>query len=218
MATIDPAAALSTFALILPAELPDKTFIATLVLATRFRRFPVWLGVASAFFVQTLIAVTLGGLLSLLPTRVVAAAAAVLFAIGAIVLFRGGLESRREAEAERAELLDEEAAALDEAAARMGADEGRTSGWKIFATSFVVLFVAEWGDLSQLLTAGQAARTGEPLSVFLGAWTALVVVSGAAVLAGAWLQKRVPLQRVRFISAGILAVLTVVALVEVVRG
>lgn len=219
MASIDPAASLSTFALILPSELPDKTFVATLVLATRYRKGPVWIGVAGAFFVQCAIAVTLGGLLSLLPSRLVAAAAATLFAIGAIVLLRGGLESRRAAEAEAAEVQTQEAQALDEVAARVGATgEGQTSTLRIVATSFLVLFVAEWGDLSQLLTAGQAARTGEPLSVFIGAWTALLVVSGLAVLAGSWLQQRIPMHRVRFVSAGILAILTVVAIIEVIRG
>jgi len=219
VASIDPAAALSTFALILPSELPDKTFVATLVLATRYRKGPVWIGVAAAFFVQCTIAVTLGGLLSLLPSRLVAAAAATLFAIGAIVLLRGGLESRRAAEAETAAMLDEESQALDEVAARVGAaGEGHTSTVRIVATSFLVLFVAEWGDLSQLLTAGQAARTGEPLSVFIGAWTALLVVSGLAVVAGSWLQQRIPMHRVRFVSAAILAVLTVVAIIEAIRG
>jgi len=219
VASIDQAAALSTFALILPSELPDKTFVATLVLATRYRKGPVWIGVAAAFFVQCTIAVALGGLLSLLPSRLVAAAAATLFAIGAIVLLRGGLESRRVAEAETAAMLDAESQALDEVAARVGATgEGHTSTVRIVATSFLVLFVAEWGDLSQLLTAGQAARTGAPLSVFIGAWAALLVVSGLAVVAGSWLQQRVPMHRVRFVSAAILAVLTVVAIIEAIRG
>jgi len=218
MSAIDVGAAVSTFALILPAELPDKTFVATLVLATRFRHLPVWIGVSAAFFVQTLIAVTLGGLLSLLPTRLVAAAACLLFIIGAIFLFRGGMESRREAEAESQEMLAEEAKELEDVAQRVGVVEGEASPMKIAATAFLVLFVAEWGDLSQLLTAGQAARTGEPLSVFIGAWTALVIVGGAAVLAGTWLQRRIPLQRVRFISAGILTILAVIAAAGAIRG
>ena len=68
MTGIDLALAVTAFALIFPAELPDKTFIATLVLSTRFRQWPVWLGVSSAFAVQVVIAVTAGGLLALLPT------------------------------------------------------------------------------------------------------------------------------------------------------
>ncbi|MFM7598002.1 MAG: TMEM165/GDT1 family protein [Actinomycetota bacterium] len=50
-----------------------------------------------------------------------------------------------------------------------------------------MLFTAQWGDLSQLFTAGMAARTGSPVSVFIGAWVALIVVAGIAVLVGGWL-------------------------------
>ncbi len=85
-------------------------------------------------------------------------------------------------------------------------------------TSFVVLFTAEWGDLSQLLTAGLAARTDEPLSVFLGSWTALLLVSGIAVLVGTWLQSRVPLWRIRLVSGGILTALAVWTAVEFVQA
>ena len=47
-----------------------------------------------------------------------------------------------------------------------------------------MLFAAEWGDLSQLLTISMIAKYGHPLSVFVGAWAALLVVSGLAVLVG----------------------------------
>jgi putative Ca2+/H+ antiporter (TMEM165/GDT1 family) len=207
---IDLAIVVTTFALILPAELPDKTFIATLVLATRFRRLWVWLGVAAAFFIQVLIAVTAGGLLALLPQRLVLGVTFLLFAVGAVIMIKGGLASRAEEQAEEA---DEEA----EIASR--ADEQHpTSALRIFATSFVILFTAEWGDLSQLLTAGLAARTGEPLSVFLGSWAALLVVSGVAVLVGAWLRTRVPIWRIRLVSGGILTALAIWTAVEFVQA
>ena len=181
---IDIAIIATTFALIFPAELPDKTFVATLVLATRFRHLWVWLGVAAAFFVQVLIAVTAGGLLALAPQRLVLAITFALFAIGAFVMIKGGLSSRAEEQAEEA---DEEA--------------------EIFVVSFVILFTAEWGDLSQLLTAGLAARTDEPLSVFIGSWSALLVVSALAVLVGSWLRTRVPIWRIRLVSGAILTAL-----------
>lgn len=196
---IDVAIVLTTFALIFPAELPDKTFVATLVLATRFRRLWVWLGVAAAFAVQVLIAVTAGGLLALAPQRLVLAITFVLFATGAYVMIRGGLSSRT---AESEQEADEEAEITDRAA-----DEDPTSAVRIFVVSFVILFTAEWGDLSQLLTAGLAARTGEPLSVFVGSWTALLLVSGIAVLVGAWLRTRVPIWRIRLVSGAILTAL-----------
>ena len=196
---IDLAIVVTTFALIFPAELPDKTFVATLVLATRFRHLWVWLGVASAFFVQVLIAVTAGGLLALAPERLVLAITFVLFVVGAVVMIRGGLASRA---AEQADEEDEEAVIADRAQAQPA-----TSPLRIFAVSFVILFTAEWGDLSQLLTAGLAARTGEPLSVFIGSWAALLLVSAIAVLVGAWLRTRVPIWRIRLVSGAILTAL-----------
>jgi Ca2+/H+ antiporter, TMEM165/GDT1 family len=207
---IDVAIVLTTFALIFPAELPDKTFIATLVLATRFTRLWVWLGVAAAFAVQVLIAVTAGGLLALAPQRLVLAVTFVLFAVGSYVMVKGGLASRA---TELAQEADEEEEISTKAAA-----QDATSPVRILVTSFVILFTAEWGDLSQLLTAGLAARTDEPLSVFIGSWSALLVVSGMAVLVGAWLRARIPIWRIRLISGGILAVLAAWTAVEFVRA
>ena len=58
-----------------------------------------------------------------------------------------------------------------------------------------MLFAAEWGDLSQIVTAGLAARSGDPLSVFVGSWVALALVAGLAVLVGNQLSHRLPLDR-----------------------
>lgn len=198
---IDLAVIATTFALILPAELPDKTFIATLVLATRFRHLWVWIGVAAAFAVQVAIAVLAGGLLALLPQRIVLGVTFLLFAAGAFIMIRGGLASR----ASELKAQQEEA---DEVESRTGS-EGTTTALRTVLVSFVVLFTAEWGDLSQLLTAGLAARSGQPLSVFIGSWLALLVVSGLAVLAGSWLRSRVPLWRIRLVSGAILTALAI---------
>src|SRR5690606_27686731 len=129
-----------TFGAIFVVELPDKTFIATLVLSTRFRPLLVWLGVGLAFAVQTGIAVALGKAAAFLPTDVVRAAAMVMFLLGAVLLFR-------EARGADEEELETEQEFAEKAAAR-----GEVHGLKIVLTSFLVLFAAEWGDLSQLLT------------------------------------------------------------------
>ena len=150
----------TAFALIFPVELPDKTFVATLVLATRYRPLLVWIGVSAAFVVQCLVAVVAGGLLSLLPSALVGAVAGALFLVGAVVLWRGAASADAEETAEEQEVAAETTAELH--------------GFKVVATSFGVLFLAEWGDLSQLLTAGLAARYHDPLSVFVGSWLALV--------------------------------------------
>ena len=207
---IDIAIVLTTFALIFPAELPDKTFIATLVLATRYRHLWVWIGAVAAFGVQMVIAVVAGGLLALLPQRLVLGITFVLFAAGAALLIKGGLESRAE---EAREVADEEAAISSRAE-----QQNPSSALRVFVTTFVILFTAEWGDLSQLLTAGLAARTGSPMSVFIGAWAALIAVSGLAVLVGRWLRDRVPIWRIRLISGALLAGLAVWTAIEFVKA
>jgi putative Ca2+/H+ antiporter (TMEM165/GDT1 family) len=191
--------ALTAFVAVAPVELPDKTFVATLVLSTRYPPLPVWLGVVAAFGVQGLVAVLAGTLLAQLPTRPVALVAAALFAVGAVILLRAarrGEPSEQESEAEYAEKIA----------------EPRT-GWRAAGTSFLVLFTAEWGDLSQLLTAGLVASGKPALPVFVGSWAALAAVSGTAVLLGRWLMKRVKLSLVRYVAASICAVLAVMTLI-----
>jgi putative Ca2+/H+ antiporter (TMEM165/GDT1 family) len=191
--------ALTALALIVPVELPDKTFVATLVIATRYPPLPVWLGVVAAFGIQCLVAVTAGQLLSELPDRPVTLAAAALFAIGAVVLLRGA----RRAETVEAEQEREYAGKI-----ALGVRSRRA-----VLTSFLVLFTAEWGDLSQLLTAGLVASGKPGIPVFIGSWAALALVSGAAVLLGRWLLRRIRLEVVRYVAAGVCAVLAAVTLV-----
>src|SRR5437868_3463691 len=83
------AVAAITFGVIFLAELPDKSMIASLVLGTRYRSLHVWLGAAAAFAVHVVIAVTAGGLLSLLPHRLVQSIVAALFLVGAAILIFG---------------------------------------------------------------------------------------------------------------------------------
>ncbi len=192
-------AALAAFVLIVPVELPDKTFVATLVLATRYPPLPVWIGVVIAFGVQSAIAAAAGRLLTLLPTRPVQLIAAGLFLIGAIIMFRGA----RRADLERENTEREYASRVS--AAR--------SGVRAATFSFLVLFTAEWGDLSQILTASLVASGQPAWPVFVGSWAGLAVVSGAAVLLGKVLLRRVRLAVVRFVAAGVCALLAAVTAV-----
>ncbi|BCB80747.1 hypothetical protein Pflav_071570 [Phytohabitans flavus] len=92
------------------------------------------------------------------------------------------------------------------------------SGLRAAGASFVVLFTAEWGDLSQLLTAGLVASGKPAIPVFFGSWAALAVVSGLAVLLGRWLLRRVRLSLVRYVAAGVCAVLCVITVIGAVTG
>jgi len=194
------------FVAILLVELPDKTMIATLVLSTRYRRRPVLAGASAAFAVQCVVAVTAGGLLHLLPHRILEAAVALLFAAGAVLLFR---ESRAGVDTEQAEEVELAAGTPAEAV---------LSDRRIFGLSFGVLFAAEWGDASQLATAGLVARYGQPVAIGLGAFLALVGVAAVAVLIGRAILRRVPLRLVHRVAAGMFAVFAVLAGVAAVRG
>ena len=191
------------FGAIFVVELPDKTFIAALVLSTRYKPFAVWVGVGLAFLVQTLIAVIAGHLATFLPDSLIKIVALVIFLVGGILLIR----SAPGADAEEKEQEEEYAAK---------AVESRT-GLRAVTTSFLVLFAAEWGDLSQLLTISMIAKYGHPLSVFVGAWTALLAVSGLAVLSGRVLLRYVKLSVVHYIGGGVCLLLAVVTAVELLR-
>jgi len=195
------------FAAIFVVELPDKTFIATLVLATRFRPLFVWIGVCLAFLVQTIVAVTVGGLLAQLPKGPVEVFAALMFLIGGIILIRGAGQA------------DEEEKETEEEFAHKGA--ATAVGLKAVAVSFSVLFLAEWGDLSQLLTASMVLRFHDALSVFVGAFLALATVSALAAVLGRALLTRVRLATIRRAGGGVcllLALLTVLQIVGVVSA
>ncbi|MEO6142957.1 MAG: TMEM165/GDT1 family protein [Dermatophilaceae bacterium] len=195
------AIALTAFLLIFPIELPDKTFIATLVLATRYKPLPVWIGVSSAFAVQTVIAVTLGGLLGRLPRTPVEIFAGLMFLAGSFILIRGA----GKADAEEAEAEHE-----FEAKTKAG-----IHGWRAVLASFLVLFVAEWGDLSQLLTAGLVVKYQDPVSVGVGAFLALATVSALGAVLGRALLKRIRLSTIRRIGGGVCLLLAVVSLLQV---
>ena len=191
------------FGTIFVVELPDKTFIAALVLSTRYKPLAVWVGVGLAFLAQTLIAVLAGHLATYLPEMLVRSVALVIFLVGAVVLFRaapGADEEEKETEEEYAGK----------------ATEART-GLKAVGASFLVLFAAEWGDLSQLLTVSMIAKYGEPVSVFIGAWAALLTVSGLAVLAGRVLLRHIRLSTVHYVGSAVCLVLAGVTAWEILR-
>lgn len=194
-------AALIAFGVILLVELPDKTLVASLVLSTRYRPRPVLLGVAAAFAVQCAIAATAGGVITLLPRRAVEAVVAVLFAIGAFLLIRESFDTGDD---------DVDLAERRETA----------PFWRIVATSFGVLFAAEWGDASQIATAGLVARhrgVTHAIATAVGAWVALVVVAAIAVVAGRLVVRRIPLHLVHRVAGVVFAAFAVVAAVAAIQ-
>lgn len=180
---------LVSFALIFPVELPDKTFVAALVLSTRYSPLAVWVGVGLAFAVQCLVAVTAGRAVGFLPEWIVHLVSTAMFLIGAIILIRS------------APAADEEEHNQEESFAAKAAPERR--GLRAVTASFLVLFAAEWGDLSQILTLNLVAKYGSPVEVFIGSWAALLAVSGLAVVGGRVLLRYLRLSLLHYIAGGV---------------
>jgi putative Ca2+/H+ antiporter (TMEM165/GDT1 family) len=179
------AVAATVFALLFPAELPDKTALASLILGSRYRTGFVFAGIAAALAVHVAFAVALGSLLTLLPHRAVEAVV-VLFLAGALLLLRG-----RRGHGD------------DYVSAR----ESRTSFWRVAATSFTVILVAEFGDLTQILTAGLAARYHDPVAVGIGSVLALWSVAAIAITVGRGLLKVIPLIWITRAAAAVMLIL-----------
>jgi putative Ca2+/H+ antiporter (TMEM165/GDT1 family) len=201
---VDLAVVAVAFAAIFVVELPDKTFIATLVLATRYRPLAVWVGVGLAFLVQTLIACTVGQVVTYLPHRVVEVVAGLIFLAGGVILLR---------EAPKADAG--EAETEEEYAAKATAPK---TGLAAVGASFLVLFAAEWGDLSQLLTISLVGRYHDAVSVFVGAWGALLVVSGLAVIAGRFLLRHMRLSTIHYVGAAVCFLLAGVTAYQIATG
>ena len=180
------AVAATVFAVIFPAELPDKTALASLVLGSRYRPAYVFAGAAAAFAVHVGLAVAAGSLLGLLPHRPLEAVVALLFAVGAVLLLRG-----RHGDA-------------DEYVEVHGKEPGF---WRVAWMSFAVILVAEFGDLTQIATASLAARYQDPLSVGAGALLALWAVAALAIVGGRSLLKVIPLIWITRIAAVIMLVM-----------
>ena len=152
---------LSVYGIVFLAELPDKTALAALVLATRHKPLPVFLGAAAALTIQSVVAIAAGQLFSLLPHRLVHIVSGGVFLVSAIAMWLRKNDDD------------------DESLTAHSVDFWRAA-WAVF----VVIFIAEWGDLTQIATAALAARYAAPVAVFVGATAALWSVTGIAIFVG----------------------------------
>ena len=188
---------LSTFSLIFVAELPDKTAFATLLMATRGNPYAIFVGVAAAFVIQSLVAVIFGSAIGLLPPKWVHLAAGILFLIFA------GLALKRDQ-------------TTDEASPNTSSipSSFSTAVWN----SFLVIFIAEWGDLTQLATASLSARYHDPITIFTSAILALWSVTAIAIFAGNQLKDVVSSKLLTRLSAAAFGIVGLYFMFQSFRG
>jgi putative Ca2+/H+ antiporter (TMEM165/GDT1 family) len=188
--------ALAVFPLVFLAELPDKTMFASLVLASRGSPRAVWIGAAGAFAVHVVIATTIGvGLFRVLPHRIVEAVVAVMFLVGAVFAIR-------EKPDDEVDLVERET----------------MTHRQVAVAAFVVVFVAEWGDLTQILTANLAAHYHSALSVGVGSVLALWSVALIAVVGGQSLVRFINVVVLHRCMAVVLVILAIVTAASAIRG
>lgn len=194
----------ATFALVIPAELPDKTFISCIILASRHRALAVWIGGASALVLQAGIAVAAGRLLILLPHTALHALVAALFLASGLYLL---VVPEKRASTSGAAIARREETSDPAGAARPFV--------RPLLTTFTVVALAEFGDVTQVLIANLAARFRDPWPVFLGASLGFVLVSALGVIGGRSIVRLVPLTVVRRLSGFALVALGLYSLVSI---
>jgi putative Ca2+/H+ antiporter (TMEM165/GDT1 family) len=190
---------LGIFALMFLLELPDKTMIAMVVMSTRARPSSIVLGASSAFVVQMGIAVAAGGLISLLPVRAKDAVV--------VALFLGGAAYLLLVREENVEEEGEKEAQAERSATRM----------REILTAFTVIFIGEFGDLTQIQAANFSAKTHRPIEVFVDASLAMISVSFVGAYGGRMLQRVVPLARIRLLGGVVFLGLGIYTLVQLIR-
>jgi putative Ca2+/H+ antiporter (TMEM165/GDT1 family) len=183
------------FGTVFAAEVPDNSGLASLVLGTRYRPAGVVAGAFAAFAVHVVLAVTCGSLLALLPHKIVQIAVAVVFLAGAVLVLR----------------TDDD----DDDEARLKADAA--GFWAVAATSFVVILLAELGDLSDIVIANLAARYHDPVAVGIGSVLALWAVVALAIVGGRGLQRILPIRWIARLAALLMVVMAGFTLVEAIR-
>jgi len=178
------------FGLVFLAELGDKSQLVCMALAARHRHWPVLVGAVAAFLLLNTLAVVFGaGLSHWVPERVLAAIVAMLFAGFGILSLRA-----REEEGQ--------------------GDIEERSGHGIFVTTFLMIFLAEMGDKTQIAVAGMAS-TLPIIPVWIGATLALITTSALGVVAGRKLLRRIPIHRLHQISGVFFLILAAFALTKV---
>jgi Ca2+/H+ antiporter, TMEM165/GDT1 family len=159
----------TTFALISLAEIGDKSQLVCMTLATRHRALPVMVGVSLAFIILNLLAVAFGATVAaFIPQWVTALTVGALFGLFGVQMLRNGDEDEDDDE-----------------------DVEEKSGHSVIITTFLLIFMAEFGDKTQLAVAGLSGSY-DPIAVWIGGTVALIFISALGVVAGRKILSKIP--------------------------
>ncbi|MDD5097171.1 MAG: TMEM165/GDT1 family protein [Candidatus Omnitrophica bacterium] len=88
--------------------------------------------------------------------------------------------------------------------------------WKVFVATFGAVFFAELADKTQLVGIGMAAKTGKPISVWLGSVSAYIIVTIISVILGTLMAKFIKPELIRYIGASLFIVMGTLMLLKVI--
>ncbi|KAH3829904.1 transmembrane protein 165-like [Dreissena polymorpha] len=186
---------IASLSMIIVSELGDKTFFIAAIMAMRHSRATVLAGALGALVVMTFLSAMLGFATTIIPRKVTHYASSILFAVFGLKMLKDGwYMSPDEAQEEYKEVQEELKKKEDERlTGTQDIETGIIRGPKrnilnlifsaIFIEAFVLTFLAEWGDRSQIATIILAARE-DVYGVMLGGFLGHAMCTGLAVLAG----------------------------------
>ncbi len=182
-----------TAVLVFMAEIGDKSQIVCMTLAARHRGLPVLLGAVVAFAVLNLLAVVFGVIVAnSIPEIYVASVVALLFLLFGLQSLFSGQEDINQDEAPK------------------------LSSHSLLITAFLMIFIAEFGDKTQIAVAGLSARF-DAAGVWLGATLALTVTSALAVWVGRRLLQRIPIHLMQRLSGMVFLLIGLFAVMQILQ-
>ncbi|WP_392477456.1 TMEM165/GDT1 family protein [Nostoc sp. C110] len=194
--------------LITVSELGDKTFFIAVILAMHHPRRLVFIGVTAALAAMTILSVLFGQAVSLLPKAYIHYAEIVLFlAFGIKLLYDA---SKMSSAACDTEVVQEAEAAVKQADLEL---PKKKTSLAIVIEAFILTFMAEWGDRTQIATIALAAGNN-PIGVTVGAILGHAICAAIAVIGGKMIAGRISERQLTFVGGCLFLVFGVVAAIE----
>lgn len=212
-------ALVASFSVILVSELGDKTFIITAILAMKNSRLPVFIASALALFSMTVLSVGMGVAVTMIPKVYTHYASIVLFLCFGLKMLKEAHDMRKDSGEETSEFEEVERSLEEhnggaEQAAKLAAEESWTKKFTkslyvapLLIKVFTMVFVAEWGDRSQISTIILAARE-DVVGVFVGSFVGHVLCTGLAVIGGRFVAEMISVKTSKYQFAHTLPIAT----------
>ena len=189
------------------SELGDKTFFIAVILSIHHPRRLVFAGVVAALSAMTVLSVALGQVASLLPKDYIHYAKIVFF-----IAF--GLKLIYDANKMAVSATEEVAEEAQEAVEKADLDNSQQkSVWSILLKSFVLTFIAEWGDRTQIATIALAAGNN-PIGVTAGAILGHAICAAIAVIGGRLIAGKISERQITFLGGFLFIIFGIVSAIE----